>query len=848
VRFTDKTRLIGLTMLILAPIGSWAQNADRESQPDSAAKQIAVSQALPAEKQTLAESSEAPEKIAAHDVPVSSSHFILEKKLVPDILADQKEFWTRPFRPRATDVSWLVPLATTTSLMIGSDNSIEAKLPSGATFIKRSQTFSNVGVAALVATGGGIYLWGGVEHDSHAQETGILSGEAVLNSLAVDSAIQLFSGRQRPTQGNGKGRFWQGESSFPSEHAAVAWSVASVLAHEYPGAMTEFIAYGAASAISVARVTGRNHFASDVLVGSVLGWYLGRHAYHSHHDPQLGGPGWDGSSYNGEGRETSPANMGSPYVPLSSWVYPAIERLAALGYVQTAFLGIRPWTRMECARLLQEAGEKIGDESPESNNSNNNDGNRNQASRLQAALLEEFADESSRWNGAANLGGTLYSVYAGFTAISGTPLRDGYHFGQTIINNYGRPYGEGFNAIDGFTSHAVAGPLSVTVQGEYQHAPAVLSDAPSALAATAAADGTLPLANGTATVNRLRLLESSIALTFDNIEVSFGQQSLWLGPSQAGPFLFSNNAEPVTMLRIDSVAPYRIPLLSYVLGPVRSQFFLGRLSGQHWEESPTLYGPNLTSQPFVHGSSISFHPTSNLEFGFGFTAQFGGEGNPFTWRNFLLTFYSHRANALDNPAKRLSEFNFNYRVPGLRDWLQVYVDSMVIDEYTPIGSTRPAINPGIYLPRLPKLHRLDLRLEGVTTDLNRPSFFGAGAVYSDVRYRSGYTNNGNILGNWIGRQGWGEQGWLTYWFSPRTFIQAEYRQASVDKQFLDGGRQQDFTLRSAVMLTRNWSVSGFVQHEDWRYPVLFSMAKSNVAASLQLTFFPHWTTRQNSSR
>src|SRR6185312_7323787 len=57
------------------------------------------------------------------------------------------------------------------------------------------------------------------------------------------------------------------------------------------------------------------------------------------------------------------------------------------------------------------------------------------------------------------------------TVISGTPLRDGYHFGQTIINDYGRPYGEGFNNVSGVTAHAVAGPLSISIQGEYQHAP-----------------------------------------------------------------------------------------------------------------------------------------------------------------------------------------------------------------------------------------------------------------------------------------------------------------------------------------------------------------------------------------
>jgi hypothetical protein len=617
--------------------------------------------------------------------------------------------------------------------------------------------------------------------------------------------------------------------------------VASVLAHEYPGTMTKLLAYGTASAVSIARVTGQKHFAADVFVGSALGWYLGREVYRAHHNPD--GPGWDGPGWelssNTSEEPRPPANMGSPNVPLDSWVYPGLERLAALGYVRSAYLGIRPWTRMECARLLGEARERLGDGNEENGNDESSE-----ARQLYLALAGEFTDESARWNGAPNVGASLDAVYTRFTGISGTPLRDSYHFGQSIINDYGRPYGEGFNAVEGFTSHAVAGPLSITVQGEYQHAPAVLSDAPSVLEATAAVDHTLPLSNGIAQIDRFRLLESTIALTFNNVQFSFGQQSLWLGPGEAGPFLFSNNAEPITMLRIDSVFPYKVPLFSRLLGPVRSQFFLGRLSGQKWEDSPTLFGPNLTSQPFVHGTSVSFHPTSNLEFGFGYTVQFGGQGNPFTWSNFSRTFYSHRANSTTNPAKRFSEFHFTYRIPRLRDWLQVYVDSMVIDEYSPIGSKRPGINPGLYFPRLPKLRQMDLRLEGITTALNWPSHFGPGAFYADGRYRSGYTNNGQIIGSWIGREGRGEQGWLTYRFSPRSFIQAGYRHNSVDKGFLNGGQVRDLTLRADVMLTKEWSVSGFVQHENWHFPVLFPTSKSDITASLQLTFWPHWKTKQ----
>jgi len=748
-----------------------------------------------------------------------------------NLASDQKAIWTSPLNLHPQDANWLVPLGVGSLGLVLADHDIMRHFTT--TSVSHSNVVGNYGLASLAGSAVSLYLRGTLTNNDHSTETGLLAGEAAMNSVIVGEAMKLAFQRPRPTAANA-GTFGAGGASFPSEHALAAWSIAGVIAHQYPGPLSKLLVYGAASGISVSRITASEHFPSDVVVGSALGYLIGTYVYRAHHDPELPGAGNSVFEQEETAHVRSPAERGSPYLPLDSWVYPALERLAALGYVQSAYLGIRPWTRTECARLLEEAGETIGDKNIEDR----------QVSRLYAALADEFADESARLIGAANLGASLDSVYSGLTGISGKPLRDGYHFGQTIINNYGRPYGEGFNAIAGFTGHAAAGPLSLAVRGEYQHAPAVISDAPSALRATAAADGTLPLPNGTAPTDRFRFLESTVGLTFDNAQLSFGQQSLWLGPSQAGPFLFSNNAEPVTMLRIDAVNPYRIPLLSYLLGAVRSQFFLGRLSGQRWEASPALSGPNLTSQPFVHGTSVSFHPTANLEFGLGFTAQFGGPGNPFTWSSFLRTFYSHRSGLAANPAKRLSEFNFSYRVPGLRDWLQVYVDSMVIDEYSPIGSTRPAINPGLYLPRLPKMHRMDLRLEGITTALNWPSHFPPGAFYADARYRSGYANNGNIIGSWVGREGRGEQGWLTYRFSPRSFVQAGYRHNSVDKGFLNGGQLRDFILSADVMLTQEWSVSGFVQQENWHFPVVSPSAKSDVAASLQLTFWPHWKTRQ----
>src|SRR5262249_44610635 len=159
------------------------------------------------------------------------------------------------------------------------------------------------------------------------------------------------------------------------------------------------------------------------------------------------------------------------------------------------------------------------------------------------------------------------------------------------------------------------------------------------------------------------------------------------------PFLFSNNAAPIPMFRMETVSPFEFPLLSRLFGPAHMEFFLGRLSGQQWVYSPpTLYGPHTSDQPFIHGNKISFKPTENLEFGADFTAIFAGAGVPFTFREFFRTYYAHTQLA-NNPGKRFSAFDFSYRIPGLRNWLTFYGDSMVVDEYSPISSRRASVSP-----------------------------------------------------------------------------------------------------------------------------------------------------------
>src|SRR6202011_2727716 len=161
------------------------------------------------------------------------------------------------------------------------------------------------------------------------RETGFLAGEAALNSLVVTEGIKYTLGRQRPFEGSGRGDFFQRGTSFPSSHAATAWAIAGVLAHEYPGPFTKILAYGMASAISISRVRAREHFPSDVVIGGIIGNLVAQEIYSHHHDGELGGAEWRsiGKIVREEG-DISPASAGTSYVEIDSWVYPALERLA----------------------------------------------------------------------------------------------------------------------------------------------------------------------------------------------------------------------------------------------------------------------------------------------------------------------------------------------------------------------------------------------------------------------------------------------------------------------------------------------------------------------------------------
>jgi hypothetical protein len=165
-----------------------------------------------------------------------------------DFFSDQKAIWTSPFHLHAQDKKWLLPLGVGTLGLAAADQDIMRHF--GNTPIAHSNRFSNYGLAAMVSGAAGLYLRGTITHDDHSRETGFLAGEAAVNSVIVGEAMKLAFQRPRPNSANA-GSFGAGGASFPSEHSLLVWSIASVIAHEYPGPLTKLLAYGAASGIRI---------------------------------------------------------------------------------------------------------------------------------------------------------------------------------------------------------------------------------------------------------------------------------------------------------------------------------------------------------------------------------------------------------------------------------------------------------------------------------------------------------------------------------------------------------------------------------------------------------------------
>ena len=531
------------------------------------------------------------------------------------------------------------------------------------------------------------------------------------------------------------------------------------------------------------------------------------------------------------------AELGSPYIPLDSWMYPSLSRLYSLGYVDLAFLGLRPWTRSSVIHMLEETSAQLED-APEGPATD-------EARGLYDALWHEVNADAEgpcfQHRGQVR----IESGYEVGRGISGTPLHDSYHIGETITNDYGRPYENGFDHYSGASGYATAGIFTLYARGEFQYAPSAagystalfdeLSGVDVIPVATNPVQETIPQGPiGTATNGRL--MEGYISAHVLNHEVSFGKSDVWMGPGQGGAYAYTNNAENIYSFRIDRVEPLHIPGLSRITGPIRYEFLVGSLKGHtDWND------------PWVHAEKISFKPTRDLEFGFERTVIWGGHGHvPITIHSFLKSFFSvQNVSAAEktsrgDPGARFGAFDMSYRLPYLRNWLTFYTDSEAHDDVSPISAPRRAdVRPGLYLSHVPGLPKLDLRVEAAMDDQSTSRSLRGEFTYYEGEQPQGYTNAGQIFGDWMGREAKGGQAWATWHLSGNEWVQVSWRGQKAAKDFIAGGTTiNDISAQVVKRIGPDLEVKGNFTYEGYLAPIYLTNKQTVTNTTFQLTWYP----------
>jgi hypothetical protein len=498
------------------------------------------------------------------------------------------------------------------------------------------------------------------------------------------------------------------------------------------------------------------------------------------------------------------------------------------------------------------------------------DATADEAQSLYEALSRELDDIENPCPAGKGIS-RVESVYSATRAISGTPLRDSYHLGSTIVNDYGRPYENGFNNYSGASGYASWGRFLLYARGEAQAAPSA-SGYSTALAQTLAAnDGTtyyfnsacalntnpaliaslctpLPLSQQTtmpvgpiASTATGRVIEAYASAHLLEHEISFGKQDDWLGPGLGGGMAYSNNAENIYSFRVNRSEPLRVPLLSRITGPFRYDFLVGSLKGHTY--------PN---DPWVHVEKVSMRPTRDLEIGFERTVIWGGKDHePITLHTFLRSFFSLSAPdaavkfSSQDPGARFGAFDFSYRLPFVRNWLTLYSDSEVHDDISPADAPRRASwRPGLYLSHLPGFPKLDIRVEAASTDPPVSTSHGGMFMYYEAVQRQGYTNKGQLFGDWIGREDKGGQGWLTYRLSGNEWIQIAVRNQKADKDFIAtptaqyGTTLNEIDFQAVKRIGKDFEVNGKFAYERWKAPIYLTGPQTVTATTVQLTWFP----------
>jgi hypothetical protein len=388
----------------------------------------------------------------------------------------------------------------------------------------------------------------------------------------------------------------------------------------------------------------------------------------------------------------------STNVPLNHWSYDAIDKLADYGLIDGAMLTVRPITRLEMARHIAQATASL----------NRMNGAPDVLQSIVGRLQEEFRDELIQ----------IGALDGWHSSTSAKPIEDPYakYLYATERPNLENTRGDVFDAHSnyraGFASRAtVADTAAFYVHPEFR-------------AASSDSD------------RDVDLIEGYGKTMAGPVEVEAGRDSLWWGPARRGSMLMSDNAQPLTMVKIANPQPAQLPWIFSYLGPFKAEWFFAQL-----EKDRDFPNANLS------GMRINFKPHPLVELGVSRVMMFGGWGQPHVGFLDYIKQVSTTYEVAEND--QLAGFDVSVRLPlpdnTLLRSVKLYMDAAGEDTAGALPSKWGRII-GLQLSDLLRTGRTDLRVEYADDHVR-----GApGVFYTHGLYTSGYSFDGRVIGHYMG--------------------------------------------------------------------------------------------------
>lgn len=225
----------------------------------------------------------------------STSEHKINKEFFRQFRSDIGEVVASPARWKGKDILKFSAIIGTGALLFTFDEDIqqwtrEHKTSSSDDISGFITTFGDgTLLSALLLTG---YISGEIFKKEEWRKTALLGAESFIISAAVVGLLKFSVGRARPYTGESgssfnpfgfSSRFY----SFPSGHAASAFSVATVIAEHSDKFYVDFLVFSLAGLVAASRVHDDKHWISDVFIGSVIGYFIGKKISDLHRNERM---------------------------------------------------------------------------------------------------------------------------------------------------------------------------------------------------------------------------------------------------------------------------------------------------------------------------------------------------------------------------------------------------------------------------------------------------------------------------------------------------------------------------------------------------------------------------------